>query len=133
MNTMSTYLMAPLVEASQSTKSSLFSTRKVLYGSSKNDDKSDPFDDTTGTCFSVFDNGPVLKCVITNHFLLMLAEEEDIVVPAEKSTLLAFMDEAMDESPFSIEIYLPAGSAHLPSKDFYELLYNRYGAITCEK
>ncbi|XP_054715680.1 autophagy-related protein 2 homolog B-like [Uloborus diversus] len=53
---------------------------------------------------------------------------EEVIKPANKETILNFIEQTVSKSKYTFDFTLPSVNAVLPDKDFFELLYNRLGS-----
>ncbi|XP_071833635.1 autophagy-related protein 2 homolog A-like isoform X2 [Apostichopus japonicus] len=53
--------------------------------------------------------------------------EDQMVMPGDPDEMAEFIDTSTKSSRFSLQLTLPNVSVHLPSKDFLETIYNRFG------
>ncbi|GIX76500.1 autophagy-related protein 2 homolog B [Caerostris extrusa] len=55
------------------------------------------------------------------------ADLEQVIKPADKETIIHFTDQIISKSEYFYEFSFPTVNMVLPSKEFFELLYNRLG------
>ena len=73
------------------------------------------------------------SCVSCHQFLLPSppTEGEELVIPASREEVDQFIEATVANCQTLLELSLPLLEAILPSKRFYELLYNRYVMLIC--
>lgn len=49
-----------------------------------------------------------------------------MVMPGDRDEILEFQEICLNNTEMTVDIYLPMANVYLPSKHFYEVLYNRY-------
>ncbi|GBM63346.1 Autophagy-related protein 2 A [Araneus ventricosus] len=99
------YSITDVIMSNLDTKPSPFSSASVFYGSrlkSRNNSEKDENKDSS-------------------------ADLEQVIKPADKETILQFMEQTITHSEYLYEFSLPAVNLVLPSKEFFELIYNRLG------
>jgi hypothetical protein len=66
----------------------------------------------------IFAVSDLLKCVF-------LDETDELVIPGNKKEINDFIEFASKQSRIHVDLVLPKATLSVPSKHFYELLYNR--------
>ncbi|XP_052105810.1 autophagy-related protein 2 homolog B-like [Mytilus californianus] len=51
---------------------------------------------------------------------------EEMVIPGDRDEMMEFQDTCINNTEITLDIYLPMANCYLPSKNFYEVLYNRF-------
>ncbi|XP_055954080.1 autophagy-related protein 2 homolog B-like [Argiope bruennichi] len=99
------YSITDVIMSNLDTKPSPFSSASVFYGSRiKNRNTSEKEENK---------DSPV--------------DLEQVIKPADKETILQFMEQTITHSEYLYEFSLPTVNLVLPSKEFFELIYNRLG------
>ena len=49
-----------------------------------------------------------------------------MIIPGDRDEMLEFQETCLNNTEVTLDIYLPMANVYLPSKHFYEVLYNRY-------
>ncbi|XP_042904044.1 autophagy-related protein 2 homolog B isoform X1 [Parasteatoda tepidariorum] len=98
------YSLSEVLMSNLDTELSPFCATSVLYGSKLQKDSENQEE-------------------ITNLSL----EHEEVIKPADKETTNKFIDKIISKSEYFLEFSLPTVNLVLPSKDFFELIYNRLG------
>jgi hypothetical protein len=68
---------------------------------------------------------PLCLLDLTTNFIF-LDETDELVIPGDKKEINDFIEFASKQSRIHVDLVLPKATLSVPSKHFYELLYNRY-------
>lgn len=79
----------------------------------------------THSCFLSSPGDPFLPVGASPHFWSSSFPFHQMVIPGDPEEMAEFQAQTMAASQYALEVTLPTAHIFLPSKEFYESIYNR--------